>query len=85
DEWEIVSYQPSPANPLAFTGLVRRPTQRDWTPPPPPTCGTRTPAGYPSADEVSTRTIVSARGRALPAGGQRSACMVEVGQGLVVG
>ncbi len=33
DEWEIVNYLPSPANPLAFTGLVRRPTQRDWTPP----------------------------------------------------
>ncbi|MDF9827177.1 hypothetical protein M2447_001266 [Ereboglobus sp. PH5-10] len=33
DEWEIVNYQPSPTNSLAFTGLVRRPTQRDWTPP----------------------------------------------------
>ena len=33
DEWEIVNYQPSPTNPLAFTGLVRRSTQRDWVPP----------------------------------------------------
>jgi hypothetical protein len=33
DEWEIVNYQPSLANPLAFTGLVRRPAQRDWLPP----------------------------------------------------
>ncbi|MDR1011889.1 MAG: DUF4177 domain-containing protein, partial [Opitutaceae bacterium] len=33
DEWEVVNYQPSPTNPLAFTGLVRRTTQRDWLPP----------------------------------------------------
>ncbi|MDR1789381.1 MAG: hypothetical protein LBR12_03400, partial [Opitutaceae bacterium] len=31
DEWEIILFQPNPANPLAFTGLARRPTTRDWT------------------------------------------------------
>jgi hypothetical protein len=31
DEWEIIHYQTSPDNPLAFSGLARRPTQRDWT------------------------------------------------------
>lgn len=31
EEWEIVSFQTQPDNFLAFTGLARRPTQRDWT------------------------------------------------------
>lgn len=31
DEWEIVEFQTHPDNPLAFHGLARRPTQRDWT------------------------------------------------------
>jgi hypothetical protein len=31
DEWEILHYQTLPANPLAFNGLVRRPTTREWT------------------------------------------------------
>lgn len=31
DEWEIISYQTSPANPLAFNGVARRTTMRDWT------------------------------------------------------
>ncbi len=31
DEWEIVHFQTPPDNFLAFTGLVRRFTQRDWT------------------------------------------------------
>lgn len=31
EEWEIVQFQPQPDNLLAFTGLVRRRTQRDWT------------------------------------------------------
>jgi hypothetical protein len=31
DEWEIVHYQTLPENFLAFTGLARRSTQRDWT------------------------------------------------------
>lgn len=29
--WEIVTFHTQPDNLLAFTGLVRRPTQRDWT------------------------------------------------------
>ncbi len=29
--WEIITFQTQPDNLLAFTGLVRRPTQRDWT------------------------------------------------------
>jgi hypothetical protein len=31
DEWEIVEFRSSPDNALAFTGLARRSTQRDWT------------------------------------------------------
>ena len=31
DEWEIIHYQSPPDNPLAFSGLARRSTQRDWT------------------------------------------------------
>lgn len=31
DEWEIIDFRAQPDNPLAFTGLARRPTQRDWT------------------------------------------------------
>ncbi|MCM2274998.1 MAG: DUF4177 domain-containing protein [Candidatus Didemnitutus sp.] len=31
EEWEIIQFHPQPDNLLAFTGLVRRRTQRDWT------------------------------------------------------
>jgi hypothetical protein len=31
DEWEIVQFHTQPDNFLVFTGLARRPTQRDWT------------------------------------------------------
>ncbi len=31
DEWEILSFHTQPENILAFSGLARRPTQRDWT------------------------------------------------------
>lgn len=31
DEWEIVDFRTDSANALAFNGLARRPTQRDWT------------------------------------------------------
>src|SRR5690606_10693347 len=31
DEWEIVEFRSAPDNPLAFSGLARRSTQRDWT------------------------------------------------------
>ncbi len=31
EEWEIVEFRSSPDNALAFTGLARRSTQRDWT------------------------------------------------------
>ncbi len=31
DEWEIIDFRAQPDNPLAFQGLARRPTQRDWT------------------------------------------------------
>ncbi len=31
DEWEIVEFRTAPDNLLAFTGLARRSTQRDWT------------------------------------------------------
>lgn len=31
DEWEIIHYTPQPENPLSFSGLARRSTQRDWT------------------------------------------------------
>ena len=31
DEWEIISFQTSPTNALAFNGVARRTTLRDWT------------------------------------------------------
>jgi hypothetical protein len=31
DQWEIIGFHTAPDNALAFTGLARRPTQRDWT------------------------------------------------------
>ncbi|MBI2516179.1 MAG: hypothetical protein HYV95_04625 [Opitutae bacterium] len=31
EQWEIIGFQTAPDNSLAFTGLARRPTQRDWT------------------------------------------------------
>jgi hypothetical protein len=31
DQWEIIEFHTAPDNPLAFSGLARRPTQRDWT------------------------------------------------------
>ncbi len=31
DQWEIINFHPAPDNPLAFTGLARRTTLRDWT------------------------------------------------------
>lgn len=31
EQWEIINFHPAPDNPLAFTGLARRPVQRDWT------------------------------------------------------
>lgn len=34
DEWEIIHFQTLGNNALAFHGLVRRPTTRDWSPPP---------------------------------------------------
>jgi hypothetical protein len=33
DEWEIIHFQTLPNNPLAFNGLARRSTMRDWVPP----------------------------------------------------
>jgi hypothetical protein len=31
EEWEIIHFQSPPDNPLAFSGVARRSTQRDWT------------------------------------------------------
>src|ERR1700689_3317695 len=31
EQWEIVEFRTQADNPLAFSGLARRPTQRDWT------------------------------------------------------
>jgi len=31
EEWEIIDFKTPVDNPLAFSGLARRPTQRDWT------------------------------------------------------
>jgi hypothetical protein len=33
DEWEIINFQTLPTNSLAFNGLARRSTTRDWVPP----------------------------------------------------
>lgn len=31
EQWEIINFHTAADNPLAFTGLARRPVQRDWT------------------------------------------------------
>jgi len=31
EQWEIINFHTAPDNPLAFTGLARRPTERDWS------------------------------------------------------
>jgi hypothetical protein len=31
EQWEIINFHTASDNPLAFTGLARRPVQRDWT------------------------------------------------------
>jgi hypothetical protein len=31
EQWEILNFHTAPDNPLAFTGLARRPTERDWS------------------------------------------------------
>ena len=31
EQWELINFHTAPDNPLAFTGLARRPVQRDWT------------------------------------------------------
>jgi hypothetical protein len=31
EQWEIINFHTAPDNPLAFTGLARRPVMRDWT------------------------------------------------------
>lgn len=31
EQWEIINFHTAPENPLAFTGLARRPAERDWT------------------------------------------------------
>ena len=31
EEWEVIEFTTPADNPLAFSGLARRPTQRDWT------------------------------------------------------
>jgi hypothetical protein len=31
EQWEIINFHTAPDNALAFTGLARRPVQRDWT------------------------------------------------------
>jgi len=31
EEWEVIAFHTAPDNPLAFNGLARRSTQRDWT------------------------------------------------------
>ena len=31
EEWEVIEFTTPAENPLAFSGLARRPTQRDWT------------------------------------------------------
>ena len=31
EQWEVINFHTAPDNPLAFTGLARRPVMRDWT------------------------------------------------------
>jgi hypothetical protein len=49
DEWEIIHFQTQPNNPLAFNGLARRSTMRDWTPPEVAAAAPQRPSAYEPA------------------------------------
>jgi hypothetical protein len=49
DEWEIIHFQTLPTNSLAFTGLARRSTMRDWVPPEAPAVTAPKPAAWEPA------------------------------------
>jgi hypothetical protein len=57
DEWEIIHFQTLPNNSLAFHGLARRSTTRDWTPP--PEVALAPPQARPSAYEPAPGTVKS--------------------------
>lgn len=61
DEWEIIHFQNLPNNPLAFHGLARRSTTRDWTPPP------EVVVSSPAKPPVETAPIVTKAPVATPA------------------
>jgi hypothetical protein len=57
DEWEIIHFQTQPNNPLAFNGLARRSTMRDWAP---PEAAAAAPLQRPSAYEPAPKAASSA-------------------------
>ncbi|PTY06357.1 hypothetical protein DB347_13085 [Opitutaceae bacterium EW11] len=61
DEWEIIHFQTLPNNPLAFHGLARRSTTRDWTPPP------EVVVSSPAKPPVEAAPVVTKPAAAAPA------------------
>ncbi len=59
DEWEIVHFQTQPNNPLAFNGLVRRSTVRDWTPPEPVVAPAKPAVAAESVEAVKTAPVAA--------------------------
>jgi hypothetical protein len=54
DEWEIIHFQTQPNNPLAFNGLARRSTMRDWVPPEVAAAPQQRPSAYEPAPKASS-------------------------------
>ena len=67
DEWEIINFQTQPNNPLAFHGLARRSTMRDWTPPEITAAAAAPPAPAKSAYEPAPKPAVEEKTELTPA------------------
>ena len=74
DEWEIIEFRAQPDNPLAFHGLARRPTERDWT-----LEAAATAAAKVEADKL--RAEFAAKFQAAPTGSACAASAAEPGKG----
>jgi len=61
EEWEIIHFQTRPDNPLAFSGLARRPVMRDWVVEPPAAAApTLRSAAVPAPPEESIAAALNA-------------------------
>lgn len=68
DEWEIISYETLPASPLAFNGVARRTTLRDWT-----LESAAAAAAKIEADKLRAEFAAKFQGNAATAGGSEAA------------